>query len=514
MRFATCSGGKTLGKAICFLFLWFPLLVVTPQEQGLLLPFFNSLDDKFLPAGEKAWLPTGYIEFENKIISSDISRDGNLLVIGDDEGCVELFDLARFRSLWRTQVYTEEHIPVDLVKLDPTGNLVAVSAGRYPNRALPIFLLDTGSGDIVLESPAEKDPNPACALQGNMLDPIASVWSPDGSTLYTLYDSHQAVNRGDCFVPEEKYCYVRNVRTGIVDIKKVSVEPFEKPEGDEPGGIWVTGEQHLALSVDGKTIAIASANSRICTYDTNANRKLTLKRISRSLYYWTDEFGFSSSNDGHMIFDRSGNIYALIGEPAGMADTYLVRLSGDLSCMEMMAKVNEPKPIVRLSGNEKILMIAGESINLWDLTARKSLYHGPYGLVDGYNSLIHPKKRLVLMAVGKRFYMLVERPAVKLRLGANWTGTGRIVCHFDSVYIRGKGKIGVGYGDWLREDWFTDEAFFNDSYSIRFPNDDDFNEEGELSFRTKNPGEFILYGGRSKEEGTSVKKIYDLLPLW
>jgi hypothetical protein len=118
------------------------------------------------------------------------------------------------------------------------------------------------------------------------------------------------------------------------------------------------------------------------------------------------------------------------------------------------------------------------------------------------------------MVVSRRIHLVIERPAVRFNLTGQWKKTGRFVNHFDSFYIAGDGPIGVGYGDWLREDWQNNAAFYNEGYSELQPDDDDLNEEGELSFRTKKPGLFVLYGGRSPAEGNRTEDLWNSIQNW
>jgi hypothetical protein len=220
-----------------------------------------------------------------------------------------------------------------------------------------------------------------------------------------------------------------------------------------------------------------------------------------------------ASGNGNLCFHGKGGIIAALGEGGGLATTWIVSLSRDLAKIRALTKINEPYPRLFLSRNEKYLMACSDTIHLWDMNAGKLAWHLG-GKLEPAVTAFHPVKRAIFTALGNRVQCIVERPAVTLDLSGKWRATGRFAYHFDSFYLAGKGKIGTGYGAWLREDWTTDEVFYNATYSIRLPLNDDLNEEGELSFRTKNPGRFTLYGGRTAKEGKDVRTLLENIPAW
>lgn len=495
-------------KSIIFIIcLFFTLNIFSENYQ---LEFFDSLNCKFDQKGDKAWLVTGFLENDFKIRSTDISKDGNFFAIGDEEGNVVVYDLNQLEVLWKKQIYSKD-IPVTIVKFNPNNKQLAVSSGYYANASQEFYILEILSGKTIKKIPVEVSPNPVCKAVGNTLDPIGLEWSSDGSTLFTLYTSHKLANTGDCLIAAEKYIYLRNFQTGSIDIINVALDPFKYPERDEPDIVWIEARQFFNISKDSKIIGVTSGNSRVCLYNTGNNKKLSLKKTSRAIYYWLEELGIDASYNGSIIFDSKGNIYTALGIPAGLANTVIVKLNPDMTKITPMAKVNEPLPKIILSPDENYLMVNSDIINLWDLRTNKSVFHGPWAKIDGDLCLFHPKKRAILL-ISKRFiYFLVERPRVKLNLTKKWQKTGYYVDERNSFFIYGNGRFKVGYGTWLRDSWFKDSVYFNEYCS----QDDDLNEYGELQFLAETPGVFYLYGGKNEEEyKMTLSEFINSLPDW
>ena len=95
------------------------------------------------------------------------------------------------------------------------------------------------------------------------MDPSAFLFSPDGSTFFTHYETHARANVDGCQPAAEKYIFMNNMQTSQGDVRLVALEAFKTPEEDEPEGVWCTVPARMAISADGKTLATSHCNSRV-----------------------------------------------------------------------------------------------------------------------------------------------------------------------------------------------------------------------------------------------------------
>ncbi|MFZ5629273.1 MAG: hypothetical protein ACOY5B_09120 [Spirochaetota bacterium] len=125
---------------------------------------------------------------------------------------------------------------------------------------------------------------------------------------------------------------------------------------------------------------------------------------------------------------------------------------------------------------------------------------------NGMHAQLHPKKRLVLLPSGKQLQYIAESKGLTLRLTSAWQKTGRYVKIGDSIYVAGKGTFNYGYGEWLRED-----RKYANSWLSEFKGDPagDRGELVELSFRSNEGAEIVLFGGRTRGSagGEGLKEL-------
>jgi len=318
------------------------------------------------------------------------------------------------------------------------------------------------------------------------MDPIDFAWSPDSKSFIVLYEPHALANRGACLVAREVYLARKDLNGKRLALKQIGPDPFSKPERDEPDEIFCMGVVRLAQNRTGTLVAVSFCNSRIVTYKTD--NKFTLAGMTASVQYNLEDSGHSpASGAGYMAFDRAGNIFYGMGQPGAMAKSSIVKISTDLKKMELLANVHMPYPRIALDESGRFLLAASNIVFLYDLGKRALLFWGPLGSWNGQAAALHPKKRLILLPEEKRVLQTIsERPALRLNVGTDWTSTGKIVRGGDAVYVAGKGRIGLGFGEWLREDWKYGDSWI-DQYIDEVPH----NLRGkpaEFKIRAKEPG--------------------------
>lgn len=463
-------------------------------EAAPVLPFVDNVRTRFEPSGDATWVTAGAIPWDAKITATDMTPDGKYLAIGDNNGNVALFDMQKQQTLWKVPVIAGGEA-VHALKMDATGSqLLAAKTPGQNDFSHTYYIAGDGA---VTDMGVQEAFSPQCA-EVTKMDPTQFLWSPDGTTFFTLYETHARGNRGSCQVAAEKYIVANDMAKSTVDIRLIALEPFNAPEEGEPDTVWCTGVQRMAISRDGKTVASSHCNGRIVLWF-YARGKLTHKKTSQGIAYMLRRSGYDPVNGaGFMAFNRRGEIYFGMGAPGAMAKSAIVRMSPDLKKAELLAYVHMPYPKPMLSADENYLMAGSDIVFLWDLRKKQRLFYGPSGRNDGIQAQMHPKKRLVMLPSESQILYLSESPAVKLNLTGDWKKTGRLIRKGDTVYVAGPGRFGYGYGEWLREDWKQPGIWLSE-----FGGDaqGDAGELIELSLRSESGGAFLLYGGRPKSTG-------------
>lgn len=486
-------------------FLASPVLAEKPPT----LPFVDNVRNRYQPSGNAAWMLTGKLEVEAKITASHLSADGRTLFLGDDDGFVSALDVGTQQILWRTAVI-EGGESVHALQADRTGTKLLAAKSRGVNEFSHTYLIQaSGTSAFVKDLGEEPAFSPACAA--TRMDPIDFAWSPDSKSFIVLYEPHALANLGACMVAQEVYLARKDLSGKRMAVKQIALEAFSKPERDEPDGIFCMGVVRLAQNRTGTLAAVSFCNSRIVTYKTD--NKFTFAGMTASIQYNLEDAGHNpASGPGYMAFDRAGSIYYGMGQPGAMAKSSIVKISGDLKKIELLANVHMPYPRIALDDSGRFLMAASNIVFLYDLQKRALLFWGPLGSWNGQAAALHPKKRLILLPEDKRVLQTItERPALRLNVGTDWTSTGKIVRGGDAVFIAGKGRIGLGFGEWLREDWK-----YGDSWIDQYIDDVPPNLRGkpaEFKIRAKEPGEYTIYGGRSQSE-TDAAGFMENLTGW
>lgn len=475
-----------------------PLLALVAQKSPL-LPFVDNVRVKFEPAGDTTWTIAGFSEFGAKITATDMTPDGRLLAIGDNDGNVSLFDVQARQILWTRPVIAGGEA-VQVLKIDATGSqLLAAKTPGQNDYSHTYYIAGDGA---VTDMGVQEAFSPQCQAVTKM-DPSAFLFSPDGTTFFVHYETHARANVDGCEPAAEKYVFMNNMSTSAGDVKLVALEAFKLPEEDEPENIWCTAPARMAISVDGKTLATSHCNSRVVLWSVTGG-KLKHKKTSKNITFMLRRAGFDPvPGAGYMTFTRRGEIFFGMGAPGQMAKSSMVKLSSDLTRAELLAYVHMPYPKPVLSADENFLMAGSDIVFLWDLRRRQVLYYGPSGMNNGWHAQLHPKKRLVFLPSGKQLQFIAESKGLTLRLNSDWQKTGRYVKIGDSIYVAGKGTFNYGYGEWLRED-----RKYGNSWLTEFKGDSagDRGELIELSFRAETPGTFVLFGGRGKGAGGDTMK--------
>lgn len=478
-----------------------PLLALSAQKAAL-MPFVDNVRVKFEPAGDTTWTVAGFTEFGAKITATDMTPDGRFMAVGDNDGNVSLFDVQARQLLW-TRPVIAGGAAVAVLKMDATGSQMLAAKTPGQNDYSHLYYI-AGDG-AVTDMGVQEAFSSQCQLVTKM-DPSAFLFSPDGSTFFVHYETHARANISGCEPPAEKYVFMNNMVTSAGDVRLVAVEPFKKPEEDEPENIWCTAPPRMAISADGKTLATSHCNSRVSLWSV-AGGKLKHKKTSRNIFFMLRNAGHDQvPGNGYMTFTRRGEIFLGMGAPGQMAKSSIIRISGDLSRAELLASVHMPYPKPMLSADENFLMAGSDIVFLWDLRRKQIMYYGPQGMNNGAHAQLHPKKRLVLLPSGKQLQYIAENKGLTMKLSSTWQKTGRYVKIGDSIYVAGKGTFNYGYGEWLRED-----RKYGDSWLTEFKGDKagDRGEPVELSFRAETPGTFVLFGGRSKN-GTTGDPMREL----
>lgn len=469
-------------------------------ENAPLLPFVDNVRQRFEPVGDTTWVIAGSSEFAARITATDMTPDGRYLAIGDADGQVSLFDTTMLRVLWTRPVIAGGEA-VYTIKIDRAGaQILAAKAPGVNDFSHTYYIAGDGS---VTDMGVQEAFSSQCQAVTKM-DPAQFLFSPDGSTFYTLYETHARANRDACMVAAEKYVLMNNMQRSTVDVKLIALEPFTKPEEGEPDTVWCSAPERIALSADGKTLATSHCNGRVVLYST-AGGKLKLRKLSAGIGYMLRRAGYDPViGAGYMVFNRSGEIFFGMGAPGQMAKSAIIRLSPDLAKAELMAYVHMPYPKPALSANENFLMAGSDIVFLWDLRKKQTLFFGPTGRNNGIHAQLHPTKRMVMLPAERQLLYLGESPGLKLRLTAEWKKTGRFVKAGDQIYLSGKGTFSYGYGEWLRED-----RKYANSWISEFKGDaaGDRGEAIELSFRSDDGAELTLFGGSGKKAGDGLRSF-------
>ncbi len=457
------------------------------------LPFVDNVRVKFAPAGDTTWTVAGLTEFPAAITATDMTPDGRFMAIGDANGNVSLYDVNARQILW-TQPVIAGGYAVHIIKVDTSASQIL--AAKTPGQNDPSHMYYLGADGTVTDMGVQEAFSPQC--QGvTKMDPSQFLWSPDASTFFVHYETHARANIDGCQVAAEKYVFMNDMRTAATDIRLVALEAFKAPEEDEPDTVWCTAPARMAISTDGKTLATSHCNSRVVQWAISKG-KLKHKKTSKGIQYMLRRDGYDPvSGNGHMAFNRRGEIFFGMGAPGQMAKSSIIRLSADLARAELLAYVHMPYPKPMLSADENYLMAGSDIVFAWDLRKKQILYYGPQGINNGMHAQLHPKKRVVILPVGRQLQFLAESKGLTMRLTTNWQKTGRYIKVGDSIYVAGKGTFNYGYGEWLRED-----RKYGDSWISEFKGDKagDQGELVELSFRSENGGTFVLFGGRNKND--------------
>jgi hypothetical protein len=466
-------------------------------ETPPLLPFVDNVRTRYQPSGDGAWMLTGKQEVESKITAAEISADGRTFFMGDDDGFVSALDVGSQKILWRTEVI-EGGEAVSSLRADRTGTKILAAKTRGVNEFSHTYLIQAAGHTPQVKDLGE-EPAFSRECEATRMDPIDFAWSSDSKSYVVLYQTHALANRDGCQVAEEVYLAKKDLNGKRLGLKKIGLQAFSKPERDEPDEIFCMGVVRMAQNRAGSLVAVSFCNSRVLTYRTDG--QFTFAGMTSSVQYALEDAGASpASGAGHMAFDRAGSIYFGMGQPGAMAKSSIVKISKDLTKMELLANVHMPYPKISLDDSGRFLMAGSNIVFLYDLQERSLLFWGPLGSWNGQAAALHPGKRLIFLPEerGRVLQTITERPGLRLRVGTDWTSTGKIVRGGDSVYVAGKGRIGLGFGEWLREDWK-----YGDSWIDQYIDDVPPNLRGkpaEFKIRAKEPGEYMIYGGRSEAE--------------
>lgn len=494
----------------CVMKSWFALcLFAAPlfAEKPPVLPFVDNVRTRYQPSGEAGWLLTGKQEMEAKITAGEISADGRTYFMGDDDGFVSALDIKSQKVLWRTQVIEGGEAVVAL-RADNSGTKILAAKSRGVNEFSHTYLIQA-SGHTPQVKDLGAEPAFSAACEETRMDPIDFAWSPDSRSFVVLYQTHALANRGSCKVAEEVYLARKDLNGRRAEFKKIGLVPFAKPERDEPDDVFCMGVVRMAQNRTGSLLAVSFCNSRVVTFKTDAG--FSFAGMTPSVQYHLEDAGHDcASGAGYMSFDRSGNIYYGMGQPGAMAKSSIVKMSKDLKTLELLANVHMPYPRVSLDESGRFLLLGSNIVFLYDLQKRALLFWGPVGSWNGQAAALHPAKRLILLPEerGRALQTITERAALRLSVGTDWTSTGRIVRGGDAVYVAGKGRIGLGFGEWLREDWK-----YGDSWIDQYIDDVPHNLRGkpaEFKIRAKEPGNYTIYGGRSSAEADDAGFIENL----
>lgn len=414
-------------RSLLLLLFFSPLGLIA--QKAPLLPFVDNVRVKFEPAGDTTWTVAGFTEFGAKITATDMTSDGRFLAVGDNDGNVSLFDVQARQVLW-TRPVIASGAAVAVLKMDATGSQILAAKTPGQNDYSHMYYI-AGDG-AVTDMGVQEAFSPQCQAVTKM-DPSAFLFSPDGTTFFVHYETHARANVSGCEPPAEKYIFMNNLAASAGDVRLIAVEPFGKPEEDEPENIWCTAPPRMAISVDGKTLATSHCNSRVSLWSV-AGGKLKHKKTSKNIHFMLRHAGHDIvPGNGYMVFNRRGEIFLGMGAPGQMAKSSIAQL--------------------------------------------------------------HPKKRLVLLPSGKQLQYIAESKGLTLRLTSAWQKTCRYVKIGDSIYVAGKGTYNYGYGEWLRED-----RKYANSWLSEFKGDPagDRGELVELSFRSNEGAEIVLFGGRTR----------------
>lgn len=492
-------------------FLLGSLFALTAGTQPI-IRYVDNVREKWQPTGATAWLKTGSFHLDETITATDITADGKILFIGDNNGRITAFDIFAQKKLW-TQTVIAEGAAVKYLKADPKGATVLAAKQHGQNDFSHLYMVQNqGTSAIVTDMGVQEPYNPACSE--TKMDPTALDWSADGNTFFVLYEPHALANRGACKVAYEVYVWFNNLKTGATGVQNVILTQFSRPEEDEPDKIWCMRPVRMTAGRDNKTLAVSSCNARVALWQVAGN-KMQLKALSKSVLYDLRAQGYDPvGGTGFMAFTRRGEIYFGMGEPGVMSKSAVVLLSHDLKKISLVAYFHTPYPRLILDPTEKYLFAGTDNAAIFDLKGSRLVEWTNLRDSNGHMAQLVSTKRIFIIPEYKSLNFWVEREQRTLTTAADWQSTGLYVRPGDSLWLGGndRARVNAGFGDWLREDYKYGNSWL-DSITGEVP-EELKNSANEFKLRAANePATFRIYGGRKANERTN-RELLGAQPAW
>lgn len=482
-------------------------LVAALTAAGPAIKYVDNIREKWQPAGATAWLRTGSYDFGEIVTATDISADGKILFIGDNNGRVTAFDIFNERKLWTRDVIGGGQA-VKHLKSAPDGKTILAAKQQGQNDFSHLYMIQNhGTSATVTDMGVQEPYSPQCRDETKM-DPAALDWSVDGNTFFVLYQPHALANRGNCQVAAEVYVWFNNLKTGATGVQNVILTQFSRPEQDEPDNIWCSRPVRMTAGRDNKTLAISSCNSRVAIWQVTGN-KMQLKALSKSVLYDLRAQGHDPvGGTGFMVFNRRGEVFFAMGEPGMMSKSSVVLLSNDLKKISLVAYFHTPYPRLLLDPTEKYLFAGTDNAALFDLKTNRLLEWTNLRESHGQMAQLVSAKRILIIPEFKSLNFWVERKPRTVSSSDEWQSTGLYVRPGDSLWLGGpdRARVNVGFGDWLREDYKYGNSWL-DAATSEVPKEQ-MDSANEFKLRAAGePGSFTIYGGRPSNELTNAEML-------
>jgi WD40 repeat protein len=474
-------------------------------------------------------------DFYDRITGVKYMPDGEQLLVTSDSGELALVKITTGQTVWVEQPFPEDNTPLKLLVVAPDGKSFVTAGGATETKQAALNIHSTSNGQIIKQiredsvfyqsnlSLDHRKPG-AREIQERteiglgaywLAKPYAAEYNRGGTELIVqfcnnmtgpdLYDRFFISYETGTYKKLWQWQLVTEYDKDSQPAGFVISLPFPSIIHESLSGNYLYGTPHAEIRLLDKA-TIQQGNSQVDIYK---KKEGPLWQRVASRDNGLDEMGMGVNS----MVKTPDNQYLVVsaGEPG-----YTVIVTYDLKTHKEVYRSNVfDSHKISLSPNGEVMAATSYSstspVYLFDVIRGKLLYMGPYFGGAGEALLeLNPRYREACFCRGGKLFILRERRAISLKLTDKWQKTGLYLKPGVALHAFGEGEIEISTNNVPdAERWSVsenEELYFGEGDG-RNNLPEDKTEWGEVYLRTETAGEWLIYGGLTREEFVAVDKL-------